>query len=388
MKVIIFGGDGYLGWPTAMHLSKNNIEVYCVDNFSKRKIELENGIKPLFNIETMQNRVKIWNKKANALKKIKFIYGDLLNHRFLYEVVNKFKPDAVIHYAEQPSAPYSMAGREQAVFSQHNNIIGSLNLLFAIKKYSPSCHIVKLGTMGTYGTPNIAIEEGFLKIKHKGRSDTVQFPMKPQSFYHLSKAADSLNLSFACRVWGLRATDLNQGVVYGSDTNETNLSEELNTSFHYDHLFGTVINRFLVEASENIPLTIYGGGEQKRTFLNIKDTLKCVELALKNPAKKGEYKVRNQFTEIFSIKELANKVFAAGKNIGIKVKINNIKNPRVEMSKHYYEPSNKSFIKIGLKPALLKIKYLEEQILKIKNNKNRKIIRDIISPNVQWNQKD
>jgi UDP-sulfoquinovose synthase len=212
--------------------------------------------------------------------------------------------------------------------------------------------------------------------------------MKPQSFYHLSKAADSLNLAFACRVWGLRATDLNQGVVYGTDTNETNLSEELNTSFHYDHLFGTVINRFLVEASENIPLTIYGGGEQKRTFLNIKDTLKCVELALKNPAKKGEYKVRNQFTEIFSIKELANKVFAAGKNIGIKVKINNIKNPRVEMSKHYYEPSNKSFIKIGLKPTLLKIKYLEEQILKIKNNKNRKIIRDIISPNVQWNQKN
>ena len=307
MKILVIGADGYLGWPTAMRLSSKGHRVFCIDNFSKRKIELENGIKPLFKIETMQSRVNLWNK-IKPKNKIKFYYGDLLNHRFIYQLLSKIKPEAIIHYGEQPSAPYSMVGREQAVFTQHNNIIGNLNLLFAIKKYCPSTHLIKLGTMGVYGTPNIDIEEGYLKIKHKNRSDTIQFPVKPHSYYHLSKAADSFNLSFASRVWGTRVTDLNQGVVYGFHTKETMLDEKLQTSFHYDEVFGTVINRFICQSVVGKDLTVYGKGSQKRGYLNISDTINCVNIAATNPAKKSEFRVFNQYTEVLSINEIADKV--------------------------------------------------------------------------------
>jgi len=386
MKILVIGADGYLGWPTAMRLSSKGHKVFGIDNFSKRKIEHENGIKPLFKIETMQSRVNLWNK-IKPKKKINFYYGDLLNHRFVYQLLSKVKPDAIIHYGEQPSAPYSMAGREQAVFTQHNNVIGNLNLLFAIKKYCPSTHLIKLGTMGVYGTPNIDIEEGYLKIKHKNRSDVMQFPVKPQSYYHLSKAHDSLNLSFACRVWSTRVTDLNQGIVYGTETKETKLNEKFNTSFHYDHLFGTVINRFCLQAAINKPLTIYGKGTQTRTFLNIEDTLNCIELAIKNPAKKGEFKVRNQFTEIFNIDQLAKKVSKASKKIGLKTIVKHLKNPRHEMTKHYYKPSNKSFIKLGLKPRLLNDEFLISEIQKIKKIKSN-IDLDTIDPTVKWDHKE
>ncbi len=382
-KVLILGGDGYLGWPTAMHLAKKNFIVHLVDNFSKRTIENENSITPLNKIETMKTRVGLWNQ-INNKKKLTFSFGDLLNHRFIYEELKRFKPDHIIHYAEQPSAPYSMAGRSQAVFTQKNNIIGSLNLLFGIKKICPNAHLLKLGTMGVYGTPNIEIEEGFLKIKHKGRSENAQYPMKPHSYYHCSKASDSVNLYFATRTWKLRATDLNQGVVYGIDTPQTVLENKLSTSFHYDHIFGTVINRFMVQAASNMPLLVYGTGNQTRTFLNINDTLQCVELAIKNPAKKGEYKVRNQFTEVFSVKELALLVQKASREIGIKAKIRYINNPRTEMSQHYYKPTNKSFLKIGLKPKKISPKFIInnlEKIYKLRKNIDKKII----IPKIKWN---
>lgn len=381
MKILILGADGYLGWPCAMYFSNKNYSVYCVDNFIKRKLEIENNIKPLARIDTMSNRILKWNKISK--KTIKFFYGDLTNHRFVYEIVKKVKADVVIHFGEQPSAPYSMFGREQAVFSQTNNIVGTLNLMFAIKKYNPKCHIIKLGTMGSYGTPNIDIEEGYLNINYKGRRDKILYPFKPHSFYHLSKSADSLNLEFACRVWGLKVTDLNQGVVYGTDTNETTKSHELRTSFHYDHIFGTVINRFILKASIGIPLTIYGEGSQKRTFLNINDSLKCIELAIKNPPKISEYKVRNQFTEVFSIKDIAKKVIKASRQIGLKTKYIKIKNPRSELKKHYYNPSNKSFLKLGLKPILFNERFIQAQIktvLKFKNNVDRRIIY----PSIKW----
>lgn len=383
-KVLICGIDGYLGWPTAMHLSRLGNSVYGLDNFSKKKIEEENNISPLINIQTMSKRVKEWNKVSGNF--IKFYYIDLTNYKATYDLLKKLKPDVIVHYGEQPSAPYSMIGREQAAFTQSNNVIGTLNLLFSIKKNCPNTHLVKLGTMGVYGTPNIEIEEGYLNIHHKGRSDKVLFPMKPQSFYHLSKAHDSLNIAFACRVWGLRATDLNQGVVYGTDTVDTKRHPNLITSFHYDHLFGTVINRFIVEAAIEKPITIYGKGEQKRTFLNINDTMKCVELAIKNPPKKGEYRVRNQFTEIFSINDLASLVVNAAKKIGIKSKIEFLKNPRVEMNKHFYKPTNKSFLKIGLKPIKINDNFIIEQIKYIQKNLNNIDIGSI-KPTVKWNQK-
>ncbi len=382
MKILIIGGDGYLGWPTAMHFAKKNHRVHLIDDFSKRTIENENSVAPLVNIETMENRVKAWNSLRIG-KKISFSFGSMVNHRFVYEQLKKIKPDHIIHYGEQPSAPYSMAGRSQAVFTQSNNIIGSLNLLFGIKKYCPTAHLIKLGTMGVYGTPNIDIEEGFIKIKHKNRQDIMQFPMKPLSYYHCSKAADSINLYFASRVWGLRATDLNQGVVYGIDTPETIMSENLNTSFHYDHIFGTVINRFMVQASIGKPLLVYGQGEQIRTFLNINDTLQCVELAVKNPAKKNEYKVRNQFTEVFTIKNLAYLVQKSAKKIGINPKIKFIKNPRNESQGHHFNPSNKSFLKLGLKPRKLNPNFILENMKKILVNKDNIDLR-VLSPKIKW----
>ena len=382
MKILIIGGDGYLGWPTAMHLSKKKYKIHLIDNFSKRTIENENSVKPFEKIETMENRVYAWNSLKLG-NKISFSFGDLINHRFIYEELKKFKPDHIIHYGEQPSAPYSMAGRSQAVFTQSNNIIGSLNLLFGIKKVCPKAHLIKLGTMGVYGTPNIDIEEGFLNVKHKGRSDRMQFPMKPLSYYHCSKAADSVNLYFASRVWGLRATDLNQGVVYGIDTPETKLDKKLNTSFHYDHIFGTVINRFIVQAAIGEPLLVYGNGNQVRTFLNINDTLQCVELAIKNSAKVGEYKVRNQFTEVFSIKNLALLVQKSAKKIGLSTSIKFINNPRNEMPKHYFKPSNKSFLKIGLKPRKINTKFIIENLNRILNSK-KNIDKKIISPKIMW----
>lgn len=382
-KVLICGIDGYLGWPTAMHLSRLGNSVYGLDNFSKKKIEEENNISPLINIQTMSKRVKEWNKVSG--NSIKFYYIDLTNYKATYDLLKKLKPDVIVHYGEQPSAPYSMIGREQAAFTQFNNVIGTLNLLFSIKKNCPNTHLVKLGTMGVYGTPNIEIEEGYLNVRHKGRLDKVLFPMKPQSFYHLSKAHDSLNIAFACRVWGLRATDLNQGVVYGTDTVDTKRHPSLITSFHYDHLFGTVINRFIVEAAIEKPITVYGKGEQKRTFLNINDTMKCVELAIKYPPKKGEYRVRNQFTEIFSINDLASLVVNAAKKIGIKSKIQFLKNPRVEMNKHFYKPTNKSFLKIGLKPRKINNNFIIEQIKYIQRNLNN-IDIESIKPTVKWNQ--
>ena len=384
-KILILGGDGYLGWPTAMHLSKRNYRIHLIDNFSKRNIEDENGIKPLNQIETMKNRISIWNKISKK-KKISFEFGDLCNHRFIYEELRKFRPDHIIHYGEQPSAPYSMAGRHQAEFTQKNNIIGSMNLLFGVKKYCPKAHIIKLGTMGSYGTPNIEIEEGFIKIRHKGRNDKVQYPFKPHSFYHCSKAADSINLYFACRSWSLKATDLNQGVVYGIDTPETLISKSLNTSFHYDHIFGTVINRFLVQAAINKPLTIYGKGTQIRTFLNINDTLQCIELAIKNPAKISEYKVRNQFTEIFSINHIANLICKYAKKIGLKTKIQHLKNPRMEQPKHYYKPSNKSFLKVGLKKRKFNEEFIINNLNKIVKLK-KSVDKKIIDPTITWKYK-
>ena len=198
-----------------------------------------------------------------------------------------------------------MMSRERAVETQHTNVIGTLNLLFSLRDHVPDCHLVKLGTMGEYGTPNIDIEEGFIEIEHKGRTDTLPFPKLPGSLYHCSKVHDSTNLHFACRIWGLRATDLNQGVVYGIETEETARDERLITRFDYDEIFGTVLNRFCVQAVIGHPLTVYGSGGQTRGFLNIRDTLRCVELAVENPADRGEFRVFNQFTEQFSVGQLA-----------------------------------------------------------------------------------
>src|SRR5687768_13957175 len=247
---------------------------------------------------------------------------------FLDRVIDETLPEAIVHYAEQPSAPYSMKSRETAVETQYSNVIGTLNLLFAIRDQVPDAHLVKLGTMGEYGTPNIDIEEGFIEIEHKGRKDTLPFPKLPGSMYHLSKVHDSHNIHFACRIWGLASTDLNQGVVYGIKTDETEFDERLCTRFDYDEVLGTALNRFCVQAVIGYPLSVYGKGGQTRGFLNIIDTLQCVRLAVENPADKGEFRVFNQFTEQWSVRDLAELVHRVAGSLGINVTVDSVPDPR------------------------------------------------------------
>jgi UDP-sulfoquinovose synthase len=386
MRILILGGDGYLGWPTAMAFSNLGHEVMVVDNLAKRQWEAEVDGTPLEPVPSLRHRVRVWEDVTG--KEIAVAIGDIAeNHRFLYRVFEEFEPEAIVHYAEQPSAPYSMMGRDHAVYSQRNNVVGTLNVLHAMKKYVPDAHLVKLGTMGEYGTPNIDIEEGWIEIEHNGRTDRLPFPKVPGSFYHLSKVHDSHNIHFACRVWGIAATDLNQGVVYGITTDETELDPELRTSFHYDAVFGTALNRFCAQAVVGVPLTVYGAGGQKRGFLNIRDTIQCVRLAIENPAVGGEFRVLNQFTEVFSVGELAEIVANAARHLGYEPTIDHIVNPRVEAEEHYYNPRNDALLALGLKPRMLSEELVESMLAKIAESAHR-IDAETIMPQVQWRESE
>jgi UDP-sulfoquinovose synthase len=385
MKILVLGGDGYLGWPTAMYLSNKGHEVGVVDNMLKRYWEAEIGVEPLAAVRPLHLRVKRWESLTG--KKIQTFIGDIAeNHRFVYKVLEQFEPDAIVHYAEQPSAPFSMIDRDKCVHTQRNNVVGTLNLMFAMQSINPDIHMVKLGTMGEYGTPNIDIEEGWIEIEHKGRKDRMLYPKKPGSFYHLSKVHDSANLEFACRIWGMRVTDLNQGVVYGTDTDETRMHEDLGTSFHYDAVFGTVLNRFVAQVVHGTPMTVYGAGGQTRGFLNIRDTLQCVELALLNPAARGEFRVFNQFTEQFSINDLAQRVERVAKAQGLKPVVDHISNPRVELEDHYYHAIHSALPELGLKPYLLSDDVIAQMLEFAQRHRNR-IDTDVLNPSVKWKQK-
>src|SRR6516225_944768 len=351
MKIAVLGGDGYCGWATALYLSQKGHAVAVIDNYVRRSWDHELGAQTLTPIRPLTDRLRVWQNLTG--KTIETFVGDVTDYDFLSSTFRSFEPEAIVHFAEQRSAPYSMIDRKHAVYTQVNNIVGNLNVLFAIGEMDPSIHLVKLGTMGEYGTPNIDIEEGYIKIEHNGRSDVVPFPKQPGSFYHLSKVHDSHNMIFACKIWGLRATDLNQGVVYGTVTDETTLGEELINRFDYDDVFGTVLNRFCVQAAIGEPLTVYGKGGQTRGFLDIRDTVRCVELACLNPANKGECRVYNQFTEQFSVLDLAIKVQAAGKAMGLNVEVDHIPDPRVEAEAHYYSARHSKLIDLGLQPHYL-----------------------------------
>lgn len=364
-----------------MYLSKQGHDIGVLDNFAKRRWEMELNVEPLIPIQTLHDRVKTWHEVAG--RTLQLFVGDLRNYEVVKGVVQKFQPDAIVHYGEQPSAPYSMMDHNRAVFTQTNNIVGTLNLLWVLRDYAPECHLVKLGTMGEYGTPNIDIEEGFLEIEYKGRKDTLPYPKQPGSLYHLSKVHDSHNIIFACRTWKLRSTDLNQGIVYGIDTDETRLDPRLATSFHYDEVFGTALNRFCVQAVAGIPLTIYGRGHQTRGFLNIRDTLRCVELAILNPPQAGEYRVFNQFTETFNVLQLAGLVNEQAEKLGLRVKIDHLENPRVEMEQHYYNARHQKLLDLGLVPHLLSDVLVDSMLHRVKEHAAR-IKRDIIQPRVRW----
>ena len=381
MRIAVLGGDGYCGWATALYLSARGNDVAIVDNFIRRMWDHELGAQTLTPIRPLAERLNVWQQLTGET--IQSRVGDICDYEFLANFIRTYEPDAIIHFAEQRSAPYSMIDRQHALFTQLNNVEGTLNLLYAIHEYVPDCHLVKLGTMGEYGTPNIDIEEGYIKIEHNGRSDVLPFPKQPGSFYHLSKVHDSHNIAFACKIWGIRATDLNQGVVYGTITDEVAMDEALINRFDYDEVFGTVLNRFCAQAALGYPLTVYGKGGQTRGFLDIQDTVRCLEIACQNPAKKGEFRVFNQFTEQFTVLELAQMVQSAGKEIGLKVTIDHLPDPRVELEEHYYNAKHSSLIDLGLKPHNLSDSLLDSMINIAMKYRDR-IDVGLFRPKVNW----
>jgi len=381
LRILIIGGDGYLGWPTAMHFAQRGHEVAVLDNMVKRRWESELGVAPLWPIASLTERAEAFRETTDH--DVEVFVGDVGDKDVIRGVLQRFLPDTIVHYGEQPSAPFSMIDVEHAIVSQQNNVLGTLQLAFAMKDIVPNAHLIKLGTMGEYGTPNIDIEEGYIDIEHNGRRDRLPFPKSPGSFYHLSKVHDSHNLLFASRIWNLRVTDLNQGVVYGTDTDETAIDPRLATSFHYDEYFGTVINRFVAQAVAGMPLTVYGAGGQKRGYLNIRDTLQCVEIAAKNPAQPGEFRVFNQFTEQFTIDELADLVVKASAQQGIRAQKKSIQNPRVEMEQHHYNPRNSGLLALGLQPHRLTVEVLAGMVAWAARHPER-IDKGVIIPTVQW----
>jgi UDP-sulfoquinovose synthase len=382
MRILILGGDGFLGWPTAMHLSARGHEVHALDNYFRRRAHREAGTGSLTPIlPDLRSRAAAWKEITG--RDIGVTEGDLLEWEVVERTFREFQPEAVIHYGEIPSAPYSMMDREHAVFTQHNNVVNTLNVLWAIRDIAPEAHLVKLGTMGEYGTPNIDIEEGYIDIHHNGRSDRLPYPKRASSLYHCSKVHDSTNIEFACRTWGLRATDLHQGVVYGVETEETRLDPRLATRFDYDETFGTALNRFCLQAVIGHPLTPYGLGNQTRGYLNIVDTLQCVELATLNPASSGEFRVINQFTEQFTINELADIVQRSGKDFGLDVDVAHVDNPRVESEDHYYNARHTKIFELGLKPHLLSETLVESMFVCIERHRDR-VITDHILPRTKW----
>ena len=381
MRVLVIGGDGYCGWATALYLSDRGHEVGILDSLVRRHWDQQLQIDTLTPIAPIKQRIQRWKDLTG--KHIDLYVGDITNYAFLDQALTEFQPEAIVHFGEQRSAPFSMIDREHAVLTQTNNVVGTLNLLYIIREKFPDCHLVKLGTMGEYGTPNIDIEEGYITIEHNGRKDTLPYPKQPGSFYHLSKVHDSHNIHFACRVWGLRATDLNQGVVYGVLTDQTGMDELLINRLDYDGVFGTALNRFCIQAAVGHPLTVYGKGGQTRSFLDIRDTVRCVELAIETPANPGEFRVFNQFTELFSVLDLAKKVQEASAAMGLKVEINNIENPRVEAEEHYFNAKNTNLLDLGLQPHYLSDSLLDSLLNFAVKYKGR-VDNSEILPKVKW----
>lgn len=381
MKVLVIGGDGYCGWATSLYLSNKGYEVGIIDSLVRRHWDLELGADTLTPIAPIQRRLQRWKDLTG--KSIDLFVGDITNYEFLIKALHQFQPEAIVHFGEQRSAPFSMIDREHAVLTQVNNVVGTLNLLYAMRQDFPDCHLVKLGTMGEYGTPNIDIEEGYITIEHNGRKDTLPYPKQPGSYYHLSKVHDSHNIHFACRVWGLRATDLNQGVVYGVLTEETGMDELLINRLDYDGVFGTALNRFCIQAAIGYPLTVYGKGGQTRGFLDIRDTVRCVEIAIANPADPGQFRVFNQFTELFSVGDLAAMVQNAGTKMGLDVSIDHIDNPRVELEQHYFYAKNTSLLSLGLEPHYLSDSLLDS-LLNFAHKYQHRVDKNQILPKVSW----
>lgn len=381
MRVMILGGDGYLGWPTAMDLAAKGHTVCVVDNYLRRQMAKETDSEALIETPNLNIRAQLFENLTGH--KIEVQVFDCTEYSRLSASIREFQPESIVHYAEQPSAPYSMRGFDEASKTFHNNLGVTFNVIWAVKEHVPECHIVKLGTMGEYGTPNIDIEEGWLDVEHNGRKHKFLYPRQAGSLYHTTKVLDTDLLWFYVRTYGIRVTDLMQGPVYGLSTAESDLDEKLLPNFHYDDIFGTVVNRFLVQAVAGVPLTVYGKGGQTRGYLNLKDTLQCVALAVEIPADRGELRIFNQFTEQFSVNELADRVSRVGNRMGLNVAVKSIANPRKELEDHYYNAKHSGLLDLGLKPNYLTDEVLASMLELVIKHKN-KIVQDRILPRVRW----
>lgn len=364
-----------------MALAHKGHDVTVFDNYFRRTAARELNAEALMRNPELPERAEIWQALSNAPIRVEI--GDCTDFPRLSGLVEELQPEAIIHYAEQPSAPYSMLGFEEASRTLHNNLGATFNVIWAVKQHAPDCHIVKLGTMGEYGTPNIDIEEGWLDVEHNGRRQKFLYPRTPGSLYHTTKVMDTDLLWFYARIYGIRATDLMQGPVYGLSTAEADMDMRLMPNFHYDDVFGTVLNRFMVQAVAGIPLTVYGSGGQQKGFLNIMDTLQCVELAMNTPPAAGELRILNQFTEIFSVNDLAERVHRVGNDMGLGVKIQSIANPRKEAEDHYFNVKHSGLLDLGLKPHLMSDDVLAEMIRRIAAYKDY-IQPGRIMPRMSW----
>ena len=384
MRVFIAGIDGYLGWPLAQYLAARGHQVGGVDGYQRRQWVSEMGSQSATPILDMDDRKSAYQDAFS--ENLWFREGDLTDWEFVRDSVSDFRPEAIVHLGECPSAPYSMIDLEHTVLVQQNNIVGTLNILHAMRDITPDAHLVKLGTMGEYGTPNIDIPEGFFEIEYQGRKDVLPFPRQAGSWYHWSKVHDSNNVMFACKMWGLRSTDIMQGVVFGTRVDEMQNDEKMITRVDFDQAFGTIINRFCCQAIIGHPLTPYGNGGQKRSFIPLKDSMQCLTLVVENPPDMAEYRVFNQFQGVFTVRELALKVRQVAAQVGFDVPITNLENPRIESEDHYYNPKHQALFDLGYQPTedidkeiLMMLEDLMKYSDRIEANK------DVLIPDVRWN---
>jgi UDP-sulfoquinovose synthase len=361
MKVLVLGGDGFCGWPTSLHLSRRGYDVIIVDNLSRRKIDIELGVDSLTPIAPIDQRLKAWKDVTG--KDIAFHDFDIAqNYHRLFTLIREEDPDVIIHFAEQRAAPYSMKSSWHKRYTVDNNLSATNNLCAAVVEAKSDAHIIHLGTMGVYGygTAGMKIPEGYLTVKVDTGADTVEqeilYPVNPGSIYHLTKTQDQLFFAYYNKNDGLRVTDLHQGIVWGTQTEETKLDPRLINRFDYDGDYGTVLNRFVMQAALGVPLTLLGTGGQTRAFFHIQDTCRCFELAIVNPPQKGErVNILNQMTETHRVRDLARKIADL-----TGAEISNVENPRNEAAENELHVSNDRFLGLGLDPITLDDGLLEE----------------------------
>ena len=365
MKVLVLGGDGFCGWPCAVNLADQGPEVLIVDNLSRRKIDVDLEVDSLTPITSIGERLQAWEEIGG--KPMRFIHMDVAHeYQRLLDLLRDEKPNSVVHFAEQRAAPYSMKSSATKRYTVDNNVNGTHNLLAAIVESGLDIHVVHLGTMGVYGYGShrgATIPEGYLKVEvpqpdGSRFEEEILHPASPGSVYHMTKTLDQLLFLYYNKNDKVRITDLHQGIVWGTNTEATDRDPRLTNRFDYDGDYGTVLNRFLMQAAIGYPLTVHGTGGQTRAFIHIRDSVKCVQIALDNPPEQGErVKIFNQMTESHQVGELANKVAAL-----TGAKVNNLPNPRNEAVENDLIVDNRCFIELGLNPTTLDDGLLKEVV--------------------------